>query len=519
MITEFLIRRNEYHDSVFLMRVARRISDQKGIRQAAALMGTQKNKSLLAAIGFDGAEGIAASPNDLILAIRAEDGQSLAAVLEKVKTWLHPESDSPVTSPARTLDEAISRVPGANLAVISVPGAHAAREARIALDRGLNVFLFSDNVSIESERELKELARERGLIVMGPDCGTALISGKGIGFANVVRRGPIGVVGASGTGIQEFTTLVHHAGSGISHAMGIGGRDLSDAIGGISLFSALDALESDPDTRVIAVISKPPGPKTLARILSRTRECRKPVVTCFLGLRDGTSQEGFAYRSARTLDEAATEAVRIATGCFPSSAEKPVDLEKFIAREMEGKTREQKYIRGLFAGGTFCYQAQQILRDTGLSVCSNSPIEGNRPLSDPFRSMEHTLVDLGADEFTVGRPHPMIDSRLRCERILAEAQDPQTAVLLIDLILGYNASQDPAGELLPSLLAAKKAVEKRGGSLTLIASVCGTEVDSQRLSRQVERLEQAGAAVFLSASQAAFHASRLAVRLEGISHV
>ena len=236
MITEFLIRKNEYHDSVFLMRVARRISEEKGIRQAAALMGTQKNKALLAEIGYDGAEETTALPNDLILAIRADDRQSLMAALEKVDQWLHPESDSPVASPARTLDEAVARVPGANLAVISVPGAYASREAKRALEHGLNVFLFSDNVSIESERSLKELARERGLIVMGPDCGTALIAGTGIGFANVVRRGPIGVIGASGTGIQEFTTLVHHAGSGISHAVGIGGRDLSDQIGGISFF-------------------------------------------------------------------------------------------------------------------------------------------------------------------------------------------------------------------------------------------------------------------------------------------
>lgn len=280
----------------------------------------------------------------------------------------------------------------------------------------------------------------------------------------------------------------------------------------------MEALESDPGTQVIAILSKPPGPHTLARILSRTLCCPKPVVACFLGLRKEASQENVPYRSVRTLDEAGAAAVRIATGHSPSPATKPIDLKKFIGRESEGKTRQQTYIRGLFAGGTFSYQAQQILQEASLLVHSNSPIEGNRALSDPFRSVGHTLVDLGADEFTVGRPHPMIDSRLRCERISAEAQDPQVAILLLDVILGYNASVDPAAELLPSLLAARKTVDKRGGSLTLIASVCGTEEDPQHLTRQVDRLEEAGATVFQSASQAAFYCSELAVCLEGTPH-
>jgi succinyl-CoA synthetase alpha subunit len=518
MITEFVIRKNEYHDSSFLMRVAKRISGQRGILQVAALMGTEKNKALLEKIGFQGAAVAAATPNDLILAIRADNGDNLAAVLENMDQWLHPESEASETSSVRTLDEAFARQPNSNLAVISVPGEYAHREAMKALERGLNVFLFRDNVPIEPERSLKEYARERGLIVMGPDCGTALIRGVGVGFANAVRRGPIGVIGASGTGLQEFTTLVHHAGAGISHAIGIGSRDLSDAIGGISLFSAMDALAADSETQVVAILSKPPGPQTLAKLLLQLARYSKPVVGLFLGLKR-LPGENIPFRIARTLDDAAAVAVHLATGRLPARAAGiPFDMETHLHQEQEGKTKDQRYVRGLFAGGTFSYQAQQIFQDAGIFVYSNNPIEGNRALSDPFRSVEHTVVDMGADEFTAGRPHPMIDSRFRCERIMAEAQDPQVAILLLDVILGYNAAPDPAGDLAPSIIKARRHSEERGAHLTVIVSVCGTEEDPQHLTQQVERLKEAGATVFLSASEAALFAAKLTARVGETSH-
>jgi succinyl-CoA synthetase alpha subunit len=518
MITEFLIRKNEYHDSVFLMRVAKRLSDQKGILQAAALMGTEKNKALLAEIGFGGAEVTTATPNDLILAIQADDRQSLRSILENIDEWLQPILDSNATPVVRTLEEAVARQPRANLVVISVPGTYAAREARKALEHGLNVFLFSDNVPVESELSLKEFARQQGLIVMGPDCGTAIIGGIGIGFANTVRRGPVGVIGASGTGIQEFTTLVHHAGSGISQAIGIGGRDLSDQIGGVSLLIAMEALESDPQTEVIAILSKPPGPKTVSKLIQKIHHCHKPVITCFLGIKEGFEEDSISHWRARTLDDAAALAVELTTGHkTPSLNVKSPDLEALLSKMRMGMTLGQKYIRGIFAGGTFCYQAQQILKDAGITVYSNVPIEGNLILFDPFRSVEHSLVDLGSDEFTAGRPHPMIDSRLRCERIIAEAQDPQVGILLFDLILGFNVPPDPAGELASAIKAAKNVARYRGGDLTVIASVCGTEEDSQDLRGQIKQLEEEGVFVFRSSSQAAFFCAQLAVSLEEAS--
>jgi len=514
MVTGYVIRKNEYHDSVFLMRVAKRLSEQKGILQAAALMGTEKNKVLLEDIEVRGPEISEATPSDLIIAVKAESQEALTSVLEDIDRWLTIDLGSAPRYDIRTLDEAVVVQPRSNLAVISVPGAYAAREARKALEHGLNVFLFSDNVPVESEISLKEYARERGLMVMGPDCGTAIIGGIGIGFANAVRRGPIGVIGASGTGIQEFTSLVHRAGSGISHAIGIGSRDLSDAVGGISFLSALDALVSDKQTEVITILSKPPGELALSNLIPRILKCLKPIVVCFLGLKQNSPHANFHNRMARTLDDAAATAVQMVTGHAPPRFHADsAHLQELVRRERVGKNPEQRYLRGIFAGGTFCFQAQQILQDAGMVVHSNAPLHGNLKLANPMRSEEHTLVDMGTDDFTAGKPHPMIDSRLRRERILAEGRDPQVGILLLDVVLGFNASPDPAGELVSTIEEAKREAKKRGGSLSVVASICGTEGDQQNFQQQVKVLEEAGGIVFPSSAQAAQFCARLAASL------
>src|SRR5580704_9603583 len=94
--------------------------------------------------------------------------------------------------------------------------------------------IFSDNVPIAEEASLKHEARERGLMVMGPDCGTAIIGGVPLAFANAVPRGDIGIIGASGTGIQEVSTLIARAGRGVRHAIGTGGRDMHAEVGGLT---------------------------------------------------------------------------------------------------------------------------------------------------------------------------------------------------------------------------------------------------------------------------------------------
>ncbi|MFA5810123.1 MAG: hypothetical protein WC935_07305, partial [Thermoleophilia bacterium] len=287
MTSGFVIRKNQYYDSVFLMSVNRRISEVKGVQQTAVLMGSPANKKLLLNISIQDSQIEAAQPNDLIVAVIADSPVILENVLGRLDEWLEAISESAPSLSIKTLEEGLSQKPNANLAVISVPGEYASREAKKALEAGLNVFLFSDNVSIEGELELKKFAAQQGLLVMGPDCGTSLIDGVGIGFANVVRRGPIGVIGGAGTGLQEFTSQVHNAGSGISHAIGTGSHDLSDKIGGLTTLAALDALEADQQTHVIAIVSKPPAAGTLASLLERVKACKKPVVGCFLGVDPG----------------------------------------------------------------------------------------------------------------------------------------------------------------------------------------------------------------------------------------
>jgi FdrA protein len=356
---------------------------------------------------------------------------------------------------------------------------------------------------------LKRSASQKNLIVMGPDCGTSLIGGVGIGFANVVRRGPIGVIGASGTGLQEFSCQVHNAGMGISHAIGTGTNDVSDAIGGITTFAALDALEEDFNTRVIVFISKPPGKQMLAKLVDRLRNCRKPVVCCFLGV-DTIPAARDRLHFSRTIDEAVRLAIHLEGG-GPIPVElpfTPAELE-WISEEQARWSPQQKYLRGIFAGGTFCYQSQQILRDAGLDVYSNAPLDSRFTLDHPDQSRAHTLVDMGDEYYTLGKPHPMIDGSLRTRRILTESLDPQVAILFLDFILGYNASSDPVGELLDAIIQARQIATNQGSHLTVVASFCGTEDDPQDLSLQAKLLKDQGAYIFNSNARAALFCAHL----------
>lgn len=518
MATGFVIRKNQYYDSVFLMMISKRISDARGVQQNAVLMGSDTNKGLLSNIGIRDRQIDAAQPNDLIVAVIADTPQVVNEVLDKLDEYLQGGVQSASVSNLHSFEEGLTQKPDANLVAISVPGEYAAHEAGKALESGLNVFLFSDNVTIDDELELKQFAVEKNLLVMGPDCGSSLIGGVGIGFANVVRKGSIGVISASGTGLQEFTCQVHNAGFGISHAIGTGSHDLSDKIGGLSTLTALAALEADPETKVIALISKPPGAKTLAKLSERLKTCKRPVVGCFLGIQNEI-EAGASFQRARLIDDA----VRLSIGQID---DKPVSSPiRFTRQELEWMDSEmaswssgQKYIRGLFAGGTFCYQSQQIFRDAGISVYSNAPLDLKYGLADPDHSIEHTIVDMGDDHYTVGKPHPMIDGTMRKQRILAEGNDQEVAILLLDFILGYNASMDPVGELLEAIIEAKQLAEKRGGGLTVVASICGTDDDRQDLNLQTRMLKESGVIVFRSNAQATHFCGDLIKRRAGGCH-
>jgi succinyl-CoA synthetase alpha subunit len=500
MAIGYVIRKNQYYDSMFLMRVARNLLDEPGVRECAVLMATDANKERLAQLGFTSPEVMGATANDLVIGILAEDASQIDRLLAEMDARLSSKPRYEKTSVYRSVEDASAAYPQSNLVVITVPGAYAAREARKALELGKHVFLFSDNVPLEQEVEIKQLAKARRRLVMGPGCGTSLISGIGIGFANRVRRGEIGVIGASGTGTQEFTSLIHQAGSGISHAIGTGSHDLSDAVGGITTQMGLDILEADPSTRVIALISKPSGAKTLATLQERVRKLQKPVVGCLLGLKQPLDC-GPNFYQANTIDQAVEQALNlIDSGTHVEFLlHSQIDGDK-IKMEIQGWLPEQRYVRGLFSGGTFCYQAQQVLQSAGIPVYSNSPLDIRYQLKNPEDCLEHSMLDLGDDYFTQGKPHPMIDARERYKRILKEADDPELAILLLDFVLGEISSPDPVGDLAEAIRQAKAMAARRGGRLTVVASICGTDQDPQGLEKQKSNLHEVG--VFLLPSSA-----------------
>lgn len=506
MARKTFLRKNRYFDSVFLMQVARRIGAEPGITGASALLATEANRKVLAGMGYGEGELAGAGPNDLVLALEGEEA-AVDAAGAALDDWLAPAPGPGAGALPRSLAQAVLERPDCDLAVISVPGAHAAREARAALQAGLHVFLFSSNVSVEDEVALKLEAHRRGLIVMGPDCGTAYLGGAGIGFANAVRRGPIGMVGSTGTGMQEFASLVHQAGSGISSGIGTGGRDLADAVGGLATFAGIDALEADPATRVIAVLAKPPGPATAAALGERLARCAKPAVCCLLGAEPRPGR-------AATLDEAARLALEAAGLHPPDSLRPDLGALRALARaRIQALGPEQRHVRGLFAGGTLCYQAQAIFRDAGIPVHSNAPLPGMPALEDPCRSVGSAFVDLGAELFVDGRPHPMIDATLRRARLEQEGRDPEVAVLLLDFILGAISAADPVGDLLDAIRAIRTA---RAGRICFVASVCGTDEDAQGRRAQVAALVAAGVLVLPSAAQAAAFCREAALVLKEV---
>jgi FdrA protein len=484
------IRRAFYRDSVALMRTSRSVSSLPGVVTAALMIGSVTNKKLMTDAGLLNADGESAGPNDLIFAVRGETQEAAASALEEAERLL----DAPAAGEhggdewnPKSIDTALAQLPGANLALISIPGEFAAAEARRALARGLHVMMFSDNVPIADEVALKQEARQRGLLMMGPDCGTSIIGGVPLAFANVIRRGDIGIVGASGTGLQEVSTLIARSGGGVSHAIGVGGRDLKQAVGGITTLMAFDALDRDPGTRQIVLISKPPEPSVAKVVLERIGRSAKKVSICFIGVDDMAVPSNAAlFSDLRSTAESALSGKRI--GWLAGSP----DADRLAARVTAGRKR----VQGLFSGGTMCAEAQVFFRRAGVPVTSNVPIPGI-PAAAAGGNDANVLLDLGDDEYTVGRPHPMIDASLRNQMLAETLADGRTAIVLLDVVLGYGAHADPAGELISALPAANDR------QALVVASVCGTEEDPQVYSRQVKLLEEAGVIVAPSNAHAA----------------
>lgn len=508
----------EYRDSVQLLRAASAADKLEGVLLTSVLMGTLNNKPLLEDVGLLTQEATEAGANDIVIVVRADSEKSADDAIQFIVDYLSKtvQTAHDDTLTYRSIRGAIKGLPDSNLAVISVPGAYAARDTHLALMNNLNVLLFSDNVSIEDELRLKKEAHKKGLLLMGPDAGTAMIKNIGLGFANVVNPGPIGIIAASGTGTQEVMTLCHHLGMGITHAIGTGSRDVKDVIGGITMIDGLHALERDPSTELIVLVSKPPEEKTMSLIISEIRKCRKPVIINFLGKTAGYCDVQDKTVTVNTLEEVAyTAANYLNTGKLELTSvvfDDEKSSEIICKNAVKRLVPPQRFIRGLYAGGTFTFEAAQIIREllpNNDNIYTNVHLNGTQIIHDAKKSKAHTLIDMGDDEFTVGKPHPMIDQSERTKRFLKEIRDPETAVILLDFVLGYGSHLDPVGDMQDAF----REWQNMETYIPIIAHICGTPLDPQDYSKSLELLEAFGIITMPTNAQAAKLAAKIATQI------
>lgn len=513
--------KNSYRDSVFLMKVSSQLGNLEGIEAASAMMATERNRDLFRNAGLFTPELSQAKADDLAVVVRGADEAMLTEALAKARELLSSTTSGVGQQEklqARRLEQVLTEDKTFNMVLISVAGDYAKYEAAKAIRQGLNVMLYSDNISLEDELLLKKAAARKGVLVMGPDCGTAIINGIPLAFANKVRSGRIGIVGASGTGIQEVSCLIHTLGSGVSHAIGTGGRDLKDQIGGITALTALNYLKQDSETDIIVLLSKPPGIKVREKLCSFIQNCPKPVVVIYIGCDDYSSEKRAGAITAHNLEDAACKAVNLSQ----DQEKEPIkisDKEAYavLLEEALKKVKKGRYLRGIFGGGSLCYEAMHILRPLlgEEAMFSNITLSGIKSLPDVWQSQYHTFVDMGDDEFTVGKPHPMIDPTEKNKRMIQEIQNPDSAVILFDLVIGYGSHSDPAAEVVRIIERAKEAGEELG--TCLIASVCGTEEDTPSRSDQIRKLHSAGVIVMPSNAHAAMLAGDLFKKLNTLA--
>lgn len=496
-----IIKKGSYHDSVILMLLTNKISTMDGVDKVSIMMATPANKDIFKEGGMATPELMEASANDMAIVLETKEDVIDAVLAETEEFFKNQSSKSNKKSKSEAVDswdKALDKLQDANLAVISIPGIYAALEADRALDENLNVFMFSDNVTLEDEKKLKEKAHKKGLLVMGPDCGTGIIKGIPVAFTNHVTPGKIGIVGASGTGIQEITTIIDRLGEGVTNAIGTGGRDLSEHIGAITMMDSINAMEEDKDTDVVIVISKPPAEKVRNNVMKRLRNFKKPVVTLFLGEKPEFHEENFYH--AYTLDEAARIAVNLLRKENIQGNKCSVNVDKSFS------AKENKTIKGYYSGGTLAAEAAMIIRDTlDLSV-SLGKQEGYM-----LNTSGHVVIDLGDDVYTQGKPHPMIDPTKRVECMREAAKDATTGVILFDIVLGYGSHEDMAGALLPAIKELQDNAKKENRDLYFVTTICGTRQDYQNYDKQKKIMEDAGVIVCESNK----HAVEVAVTLTG----
>lgn len=489
-----VIEKNSYQDSIVLMLLTNYLETLDGVNNVQVMMGTPANKDIFKTGGLATDELEAATPNDMVVVLDVDNEDLIDDVVKKAKVYLDEQSngsddENSGEERVKTWDKALEVAKDAPVALISVPGVYAASEVEKALDAGKNVFCFSDNVTIEDEARLKQMAHEKGLLLMGPDCGTGIANGLPLAFANRVRKGSIGIVGASGTGIQEVTVIIHKMGEGVTNAIGTGGRDLKAQVQGITFKDSIALLDQDPDVKVIVAISKPPAKEVRDDAVDLLRAAKKPVVAIFLGEKPEAHEKGL-YR-AYTLEETAKIAVGLLHG------QEPTGNEDVAVKVPDVKLQpQQKYIKGYYSGGTLAYESATLMNNT-LGLHAKNGVDGSILKKDGYE-----VLDLGDDVFTQGRPHPMIDATKRKEMMVSAGQDPETAAILLDIVLGYGTTDDMAGDLKDTIIKVKADAKAEGRELPVIATIVGTDMDPQDYSQQQRTLAEAGVIICENNAQA-----------------
>ncbi len=488
MIIKSIIKPNTYIDSMTLMALSTKVNQLPLVQKAMIGMGTEMNKQVINDVGLMDQAIKSANRSDLIIVFQVQKEQDVEIVIEEITQLQNEKNHSNESQKAYTsLSKALKSETESNLVLFSIAGEYLYPEAKMALENNKHVMIFSDNVSIEEEISLKKLAIEKDLLLMGPDCGTAIINGSGLCFANKVRRGDIGIIAASGTGSQEVSVQIDRLGSGISQLIGVGGRDLSEKVGGLMMLHALKMLDQDPETKVITLISKPPAKTVEKTIIAAAKELKKPVVICFIGTHEQLESSNITIVPNTLLAaQKASELSQELTITLPTQK-----IENALLKSL---APSQKYLRGLFAGGTIC---DEIFYELTKVVPITSNIAGDLATRHQFGNVfnGHCVIDFGDDQYTQGRAHPMIDSTFRSQAIIDQANDPSTAIIAMDFELGFGANADPVGSVLPQIIAAQKIAKNDNRSLIFIAYLLGTDLDFQNKKAQETALKNAGVIV------------------------
>ncbi len=473
------IERDRYIDSLETLSETAMLNDQPGIETGYVGMATDVFKDVIKEIGLNTHEIESCSEADYVIVASAESQEVFDKAVETVMAESAPTDEAEKPESYLSSKAAKEAEPRANLCQISVPGEYALEEVKKALNAGMHCCVFSNNVPLEDEREMKELAREKG---------------------------PFGIVGASGTGIQHVAAILHEAGTGVSQTIGTGGNDLKEPVGGITMLMGIDALEADPETKYIILISRKPADSVLQKLLTRIREMRKPRVVFFMGCDKETIEEtGSVW--AGNLDDCALQALKLIGNDYSLSSIE--ELKGIAEKAVEGMAPEQKYVRGAYTGGTYLDEAMRAMWDAAGGIWSNAPMSPEWKLESGAASRENTAIDYGEEEFTLGRPHPAIDASIRRPAILKEAADPSVAVIVLDFILTPPGHMDPCGYVVPDILKAQEIAKARGGKLVFIASVLGTTADWQDIRKQERELEEAGVIVCRTNYRAALLAAEI----------